>query len=86
AATAVVNVETPTPVDETEASIVTWTVENNIASISGIDAVSIRIFSFAGNEIASGKGNAIDVTVAPQQFIVAATDRNGKTYSKKLSK
>nr|MCR5297980.1 hypothetical protein [Paludibacteraceae bacterium] len=78
--------ETPTPVEETEGSQIVWTYENNIVSVSGIEASSMKVISFSGNEIVAAKGNAIDVTVAPQQFIVVAVDSKGKTVSKKLSK
>ncbi len=84
--TSSVIVETPTPVEETEGSQIVWTYENNIVSISGIEASSMKVISFSGNEIVAAKGNAIDVTVAPQQFIVVAVDSKGKTVSKKLSK
>jgi hypothetical protein len=84
--TSSVTVETPTPVEETEGSQIVWTYENNIVSVSGIEASSMKVISFSGNEIVAAKGNAIDVTVAPQQFIVVAVDSKGKTVSKKLSK
>ena len=84
--TSSVIVKTPTPVEETEGSQIVWTYENNIVSVSGIEASSMKVISFSGNEIVAAKGNAIDVTAAPQQFIVVAVDSKGKTVSKKLSK